>query len=504
VAGAYTVKVVDLDGSSFGDVDNAAVSNLRWELNGPGGCDITLTTTDSDAALFQFGREVQVYRDGTILFWGPIVRIQAGLRTTTWQCAGLLWYFTRRYFGRADRVNQLSNGDFEDGETGWSFQGGVTHSIDTGIKISGAQSLELAGGTADHNTYAHQTYTHNQSHPAGDYMTIACYVYVPTSGYAGGALDDRGLFVVHKQAGTGDVIAVTPASAAAINDATPKDQWLAFEVGLPAVMDNDTLEVRLYPPHGTAYYDLVTLTGMESLSFGWPDPAGADVADIVAGIVLYAQDLGPFTHGKSDLNIDTAGAATSVMKSIAYQHAEHRNIADAILEYVRNGIVDIDIEITTTTRTFTTYSPRKGSLYGTTLVLDTNLADMTWSSDGANAASSVVVLGPGDGPDRPEGGASDPAAFGGLTLEHIEQASDDVLIGELDTRAQAILDVLARPQILEVTGYPAGFIGGVDTGDTVTVDFAHGHVDVDGTYRIVAMSINTKTDQLTMTLNAEP
>ena len=93
----------------------------------------------------QLGREIQIFTDGDLIWWGVIVRPQAGLDETTWQCVELLWYFAHRFMGRADRTNLLTNGQFESGESDWSFSG-VTHSIDTGTVNEGTNSLKLTAG----------------------------------------------------------------------------------------------------------------------------------------------------------------------------------------------------------------------------------------------------------------------------------------------------------------------------------------------------------------------
>lgn len=491
---AWTAKVVDVDGNVYGTLSDAArIGTITQVLNGAGTVDITLPTSHADTALLLPGREVQILNGADVVLWGPIVRPKKTLRQSTWQIAGCLWYLGRRHMGRADRVNLLTNGDFEAGETGWSFAGGVTHSIDTVHFVEGTQSLELEGATDDHDSYAHQTYTHNQSHPEGDYLTLSAYVYVSGADYLGGAISDRGLLIVHRNA-AGKALNY---DVAEIGDATVNNEWIPLEVGVPYVKQDDTVQVVLYPPHGVAYWDLVTLTAMESLSFGYPD--GVDVATVIEGIVLYAQDLGPFTHGKSDLNIAVDAAATGVLKEIAYQFAEHRNILDALMEYVRRGVVDIDMVYTTTTRTLTTYTP-KGSLFGTTLELDVNLADFTWSWDGERAAGDVVVLGEGDGPDRPEGGATDPTFLNGITLEIVESAADDVTVGELDQQAAETLTVAKNPEIFDVVTMPgAGIIGNIHTGDTVSVLIPL--ADIDDVYRVVSIAIDPYMDQATITLN---
>jgi hypothetical protein len=519
----YEVKVVAQDGTPYGTLTNGKLARVSWELNGPGAAEISLATTDSDASLMVPGREVQVYYQGGTdpIWWGPIVRPQAELRESSWQCAGLLWYFTHRFMGRADRVNQLTNGDFESGETGWSFSG-VTHSVNTNMTyvVSGTKSEKLTGATADHSTYAYQTYTHPAGgYPGGDYLTAAVYVYITSADYVGPALDKFGLVLRHKNAG-GTVIneggSSDSGSPAIIDDNTPRDQWVLLRTGVPFVQEGDTVDILLFPPHGVAYFDLATLTFMESLSFGYPPP-GEDVTTIIETIVNYAQDRTPpgFSHGKSDLNIDPAGSATGTLVQAAYQFAEHRNIADAILEFVRQGVCDIDIAITATTRIFTVYpkstdsrTPKlgKGSLYGTTLELDVNLSDFSYAQDLEQAASSVVLLGPGDGPDRPEGGATDTSLLGGaFTLEVVEQAPDNATIGQLDDRAQERLDVAVRPDILQVTTLPgAGIIGNLTVGDTATVVISVGAVAINAIYRAVRIEADLLKDQATITMNAVP
>lgn len=510
----YELVVVSQDGTPFGTLTNGRLNRISWELNGAGTAEVSLATTDEDAALMQPGREVQVYYQGSTdpIWWGVIVRPQAGVRESTWQCAGLLWYFEHRFMGRADRANLLENGDFEDGEDDWSFEGGVTHSIDTGTyHLDGSQSLKLEGATADHIGNAVQIWTHPAGgYPIlGDYITASTWVYIPAGDYIGGALSDFGLVVVHRDAG-GNAI---NSSVAEINDDTTKDTWIPLEAGVTNVLPGHTVEVRLFPPHGTAYFDVVTLTYMESLSFGYP-VNDTDVTDIIAGIVDYAQNR-IFDHGKSDLDIGTAGDPTDVTRQIAYQFAEHRNILDAILEFVRNGDCDISIEVTSTDRTFTvwpkntdTRTPKlgKGVDYATTLDLDVNVADFSWAVDLENGASSVVLLGPGDGPDRPEGGATDTSLVGGaFTLEIVEQAPDNATIGQLDDRARERVAVAARPEIFSVTTLPgSGVIGTLKVGDTVTVDIIHGWVSVSGTYRVAHIDADLIRDQATITLNVVP
>jgi hypothetical protein len=506
MAGDYQVFVVATDGTPYAELTNATITQVSWELGGPGAAEISLTTTDADAAQVLFGREIQIWRDSEIIWWGPITRPQIGVRTATWQCAGLLWYFGRRFMGKADRVNLLTNGDFESGEAGWTFNS-VTHSTDSAHVFNGTQSLELISTVTEGENWAKQTYTHaTQYSPAGDFLTLNASAWIDNAAYVAPAVLLRGLYAEHRNA-AGGLLATTDDTttfgSGSLDDDTLRDQWVNFRVGVANVRTGDTVEVRLYCPNGTIWWDLATLTLMESLSF--PDSA-TDAATIIGGIVDYAQDRGAFTHGKSDLNIDHDCPATGTALARTYEFVEHRNILDALQEFTRAGTCDIDIAVDATTRTLTSYAPRKGSLKtAEALTFDANIAEFTWSFDGETAANVIVVLGPGDDPSRPEGGATDAGAYGTLTVEDVESAPDNVTTGELDAQAAEILTARRKPEIIEVTTYPhSSAITGVDVGDTVPLTISYGPVAVADDYRVVAKTLNPTTDQATFTFNPPP
>lgn len=481
------VKVTNPAGYDFGDLDDVTVKSVTWELNGPGSLELSVPAATPSASLLVPGREVQYHHDGEVIWCGPLVRRQASMTTVEWQCRGLLWYFSRRYMGKADRVNHILNGGFEDGEANWAFTS-VTHSIDTSIKIEGEQSLRLTGTGADQ--YAEQVYTHTaQYHPDGDFLTLAGWAYIDSSGYtpAGGA---AALYLEHRNS-NGDILET---QAEVVEDT---DRWVRVETGTGGAHEGDTVVVRLYAPDGTAHWDLVTLTLMESLVLD------DDIADVAGDIVRYAQDQLSFTHGKSNLRVGTYTPTAGAHVTRVYQFAEHRNILDAIGELVGQGHFDIDI--VPATRTFTTYTPRKGADRGDiTLELGVNVADWDASWDGEAAATSVVVTGAGDGPDREEGVATDSAFLDGLTLESMESASDGATPGELDNQAAELLAAAHRPEVLEVTTTPgAGLLGDLQVGDRAPVAITWGTITIGGTWRVVTMTWDPLADTLRLELNPE-
>ena len=525
----YRILVVNRTGWIYAELDNARLDGVTWQLNAPGTADFVIGTEDPKAVQIRPGREVQIWRGDQIIFWGPIVRPQATPGETQVQAAGLLWYFGRRFLGRADRENLITNGDFEDGLAGWSFAGGVAHSIKRygGARpqpLSRDKCLKLTGPSSSHDAYAYQRWVHKQAHPQGDLITVAVWVYVPSSSFIGEptetnsqmAIDGRGLYVK-----VTDATDTLPTGARVINQegdvdidfTTPKDVWYQMEIEMYGVKEGDEIEVRLYPPQRDAYYDLAVAVYMESLAFSDPvdeNATGVDQAMIAGDIILYAQSRPTrtaqwFNHNKSDLYIDVHTPLTGVMYSRAYQFAEHQGILDAIGEFmIGDRSIDIDVEFGPVKRTFTTYYPYKGQ-YQPDLALEygRNIADFSVSYDGEQAATDVITLGSGDGPDRPEGGARDIVSLEGLTLEKISTMPNWAAVGLEDDVAREELRVSRDPYIIEVTTYEGAgpLVGRLKTGDFVPVRIHHGHVHIDGVYRVVALSLTPQTETMNVTLN---
>lgn len=491
-----TIAVDVGTGASPVELTGAVVEPITWALNEAESVEVNMATIDPQAAeLLDPTREIQIWRDDAILFWGPVVRVEATRDTVNAQCAGPWWYFTRRFFGKADRTNLLTNGGFESGMTGWTAVD-LTPVVDPFRAVEGRKSIRLLGDASDHDNHITQTWTHPAGgHPLGDLITVAAWVWVASEGYAGTALDNRGMVVTHKD--SGGTTLFDDLLKGRVWDDTPKDQWYRLEeVEVPSVLPGHTITVDLYPPFGTAWYDLVTATAMESFGF-----SEQDLATFIRGIVLYAQDRFPgLIHGKSDLGIDVDIDPTLITLSKYWQFADHQNIADELHTFTEGRIaVDYSIDLTATTRTFRAWYPQKGTVRETVLTYDDQIQSFSWAHDRAQVANNVVVLGPGDGPDREEGGASTTTT--GPDLEDVTVAPDDTLPGILDQMAAERLAVLSNPEILEVTC--TDLIGGCDVGDWFNVVIDCDAVQVDDQYRVVRMVADPALDTLALTLNRQ-
>lgn len=491
---SWSVKAVDVGtGASPVTLPAVAISPPVYRVNAPDTIALEVLTTNG-GALGEFRdptREIQVWRDATLMFWGPTVRLEVDDDRARIQCADPRWYLTRRFFGRADRVNGLTNGDFEDGLTGWGTAVGLTPVIDPTRAVQGTQSVRLIGTTEGHDTYLPQTYTHTQSHPQGDQLTIATHVWVPAADYQGDASNSLGLFVIRRNS-VGVLLDISGDQNATITAATLKDQWVRLETTLDFVKEGDTVEVRLYPPWGSANYDLVTLTLRESLSF-----VEQDMATIIRGIVGYAQGA-YFDHGKSDLGVAVDVDPTGVTLSRTYEFSDHQNIDDELMVFTnRRGGVDYTFDAAA--RTLIVSHPHAGTVREDIALVwgaGGNITKFRWSYDRTQRADTAVVLGPGDGPDREEGGAT--ATPAGPTLEDVTVAPDGTEVGELDRAAAERLAITTHPEVLEVTC--TDLLGVVNLGDWVPVTISALAISAE-TYRVMTISPQPANDTAVLTLN---
>ena len=482
---------------------NAAnVKSIEWELNGPGSATIEMATVDTSAVVSVLAHEIQIWREGVCLFWGPVTRVDADAETVTFQCRGLLWYLDRRFFGQADRENLLANADFEVGSlSSWTSSGPTSATGVTTHPLTGTKSAELVESPAGGDSFIYQNVVVTGT-GVGTLLTLVGWFYLQDGGFLGGALDNRGLFVELEVA---SALYGEP-SFTIIDTETPRNVWQRHEttIWVPPNL-TVTVNVRLYAPGGTIYWDACQLVKMESLSF-----YDTDQASILRHWVDYAQDNYTFTHGKSDLLISATTATcplTGVRRDEHQQFADHANIGQAIQGFgeLDNG-VDVSVEQNGSTRQFHTWYPSKGTDRSATITIsESMLADDAFGFrlDGEQASSSVIVLGEGDGPDREEGGATDTSLFGGTTFEAVIAAEPGTPLARLDAKANEWLRALKNPRSLTVTVHEpsANLLGTVVEGDTVDVQIDHGFIVIAADYRVVARRFRPGVEALTFEMN---
>jgi hypothetical protein len=529
--------VTTLDGAPLGELENARHGTIVKELNKPDEWTFAAGISDPKSALVldERIREAQLWRGDRIISWGPMVRPGADKASLGVSGKGALWHLMRRNIGKADRTNYVTTGDFEDGLGGWQIANtsplepvsGWNPALWTGTisrdrSLTGSRSLYLEQHASASPKYGVSASTRipwevdPAASPDGDRWTLVAYVWIDSAKWRGPKESRAGLQIARYSTtqfvtittdpdpDTGEQMTVVyPApiegQIAALDDFTPKDQWVRLAVSLEQEVTGipELVQVTLHAPDGAVYWDRVSLTLEESTKF-----YGADQAMIAKGIVEHLQDP---AFDKSDVRIGTDTPLTGVIRDRVYLHSEHPNGFGALEEFASlDDGFDFSVEVTPTERTFRTYYPMKGTYRPKLeLALDRNLADFAWSFDGEAAASSVIILGQGSGSAREEGLAIDPAAFaGGLTLEEVFSAPPETPIDSLDNYASEHLASVISPEVLAAKTLPnvEELLEVLDVGDTVPVRIICGVLSIVGTYRVARLALNPD-DSLDLVLN---
>jgi hypothetical protein len=524
----YMVRIVDKSGTPYAELVNAVVTNITWQLNSWGSCTFTVPTTDPQLGTMTAGpallleREVQVWRDPLngsapqLLFWGPLVRARATSQTVEFQANGLLWYYSRRLFGPILH-NQISNGDFESGLTGWTATG-ATDSIDTNIFLSGTQSLKLVSSAQELDHYESEGFTKTAGSEPIDVWVSAHAQIVTTAGtaYIGPAFMERGLYVEVVESGTTIQAVWQP-----IDNSAPRNAW--FRINAPIVTipasTTCTVNVRLYSVGGQINWDQVIARFEESTGANTVSTY-ADVATIITNVNTYAQDT---SENKSDLNIAGPVGTLGVVIARQYQFYLQGNIWDTCLsQLVTEGQCEIDVEwnSTGTTRTLQCYLKKGSTKPQLALVQGGNVADFSFDLDGQATASSIRVVGQGISSEQTltppigspavgdyVGYAVDTSANGGLVLESLESATPDTSIdgvAALTANELARLKSIVTVATVTVRENLAGaLIGQLATGDVVPVSVDYGWAQLSGNMRVASMALNPFDETLAVTLNAD-
>src|SRR5690242_311101 len=98
IGAEYQLLTTTMAGVPYAEIANAKIESITWELNGWGELTFTLPVTDAQASelapSYQTRREVQVWRNGVLIWWGVYVAGSADRDVVTFTAYGLLWYFT--------------------------------------------------------------------------------------------------------------------------------------------------------------------------------------------------------------------------------------------------------------------------------------------------------------------------------------------------------------------------------------------------------------------------
>lgn len=437
--------------------------------------------------------EVQVYRNGHLHAWGPVLpknsdtspgsKVRYGARDPS-------WYLERTVVGDPERVNFLENGSFEDEYDGWVKHGPCLWSIDTTYVARGEKAMRLTCADPEADAYIETSFVHDNTKAAYGYWYYAkAWAFVDD--YIKAAKNTFGLWIRYTNG------VVTRYAWSPINAATPYQQYFPLEAKvLGEPFSSGIVTLRLYAPQGDIVWDACQVVGNNFT--GGTSTEGTDQALMAAELVRVAQ----FDPNKSDKKIGRSCPTTGKKYRGIFEHFKHSGIIDAVRTVLdHEDGADWWVDCTPTTRTFRTKYPRRGST-ATDLVFDTggNALHVNGSEDGSQAASAVIMQGPGDGPAREEGGAIDTSVFGGKILDAVYQADPEAPLSRLDQRAR---DQLARSKKIPrtITFKVAGdLVDEYNPGDTCNATVNWGAASFDGLVRVQEVKIYPPSDTADVTV----
>lgn len=548
----YELRVVEKDGTIravFPDarpaMDGGApmtgvtVHRIRERLNEPATAEFSIPFDHPSVGECRLAnatqtptREVQIYRNGDLRFWGIATKRRADSRARTWRYSArdVRWPITKRFFGQADRFNFLTNSDAEAGTTGWVADGAGVDSFTASTTrwLIGGHSFRLtnstSGGWLDSFVRQRKVITATGIGLAV-YLVVWYYIESWTTGPFGNRIASLSRTVGSQ---------LQQFEAITFTERTPQDTWVreVLKVDMPPSA-TEIVEARMYAPDGVIYFDGLSSTSEESVScFDENSPSGTgwDQVQIAHEIVRYAQGKGKFAfwqgrhNGKSDLNIAVAGGASGVIRERTYQAYDHQRIwtasqrgSGALDEWPsRDDGFDHSLAITPTTRTWTTHFPRRGTTRSDLpFRFGHNVLAYSVEEDLERCANDIVILGGwGTGSGREEGGYTNRSSLGGLTLEAVESAPNDAPIDMLDSvaeqRGERRDTVLAIPSFTipaehrETDGTLITLmVGNVTVGDVHPLRIDDGDVDIDASYRIVELDHDCEAETIGVTVNEE-
>ena len=526
--------IVEPDGTSIAELENAVQGDITWELNRWEEGSISLGATDpkAEAILAEKIREVQLWRGDQLLMWGPMTRPTANKNTVSTPVKGALWYLSRRYVGEANRRNYLDNPRFDDGLAGWTtlmnkwfldFQpSGASIGVQSivGGVLPKAPATRMIGSMSGYDDNAEGSVAAFQEFEVeggqrGRTATFTMWYFIHSSSFLKPPALQRGILLARlpedyrtnnfftrnglpntwggMRGGYTDTIEV---SSARVDEKFPKDLWVRLECSITVPAGRtEIVHAQIEFPSFIGLATLGSLTFDDALEL-----FDADQADIVAALVEHAQDP---AFGKSDVNLTPDTTPTGVRRDYVGLFQEHPQVWQEIEEFtdLEDGF-DISCSYTPTSRVVHTHYPQQG-IERPNLAIDLtkNLENFDWTFDGENAANAIVFLGNGDGSDREEAAAVQEGAFAGdLILEAVVSAPANTATETLQELANERLAVAVFPETLKVSMRDASFLGRCACGDYLPVRIRRGGVTVVDQYRIIRITLTTD-DHLDLTLN---
>lgn len=527
--------MVNPDGGAPTELVRAQVLSVTWELNAPGEATYRLPALDpqsADAALL-LQREVQIWRNGVLIWWGIPVGYRAGLASVEFTAYGLLYYFQRRYFGPVYSNTMpalLVNGNFELSpvSTGWSSSTPApTIAASSLRRYKGSQSIKLTGGGASGPTlyYVYQFVT-LPSPARSKPLKVTLSAWVLPENVTMWGWEDRGIEIQDAS--------VTPYNQqwALLNAKVPQNQWTRLETSvIVGAGSPSNLTVALFAPAaGSVYYDAVRCTYEQKTGAiegeDWVDDYLRRVFNYGAGN-SGGGSTGPGGSPGSQtswwgapVNKSPLGmtfypsllAAGSVPADTFWNHEDRGNIYEAMALVAKRDKADFEItwDAAGKTRGLTPYVPRKGSIKRALAIGWRNITAFSFDVDGRQAANDVTVIGrnTGDTKEVGQAGGPTPTTLAGRQFELVEAPPQELDGQGLIDKAVADERRLRAPvKVPTITVRAAGLLdttnvgGPLVVGDVVPLRMDYGLIQENDLRRVVKMTLSPATETVALVLN---
>lgn len=259
-------------------------------------------------------------------------------------------------------------------------------------------------------------------------------------------------------------------------------------VDAEADVDAGTMSITAEPL--SAWLDKRNQRRTVAVSYG----TATDLDTIAGALVFLAQHPEPPYNfdAAADLAVSNATNATGTTRTYSLPTSARRNWLE-VLNELAGGNPGFDWDILTTwngttrTRTFRTYSPSRGSVSGTPLVLGRGLVGLTVRRDGKRAANYVESFGDNGTilVSSPTQDGSSQSTYG--LVEFMDTSSGLSTTALVNDRATEQLRIRKPPAQLISAGYSTASLPFrfATIGDTVTVRASRGPVNLSGQYRAI-------------------
>lgn len=472
------------------------VSPLGWEMSSwdPALLDCLVRPASIRSALDGrtgelqlLGREVQWWRDGVYRWGGVPVSADVDLNgTVRFGAFDLGWYFTRRFFGAAERRDLLLGIGSMDrtGIPGWLRNGTVVAERDVTTKVRGVGSAALTGTGSLVATIEHPST--GLGVPLAVHLTWQAWL-------PAGTPVGTPIATVEVRATRGGP--VVSSDTIRTDEATKLGAWEqnnTYALLPPGPAHFVTVRLHCRGDWGTVRFDDVRLQKNDTTGFPIP---GEDLAThALAACNHFQRGRGKSSFGFRPYKFTNSGT----VEVMGVKHAEHQQALD-YLRTLTDRDDGIDWWIDHQRRRFVV-GRRRGVDHDHVQFHSRNVSAGGWSHDEQGRNSAVVVLGEGDGVDRPEGGYTDASKLGGLILEEAVTPPAGTPLSALDPMAKAHWKRTSDPQ---VTASPmtvsSDLLDDLTPGDRVPTTLASGVLRAEPLVRIQSLALDLTSEQIEVT-----